>query len=119
MNAIQVEAHLMEVESSGGWFAGTGEDRPTSADFVMALTLQILVVYASDYRGPKTREYIKKVQARPAYKRVSRFEWATELLDALLTSLKIGTRERRGRLRIRIQGLDRVLKVLPARRGWL
>jgi glutathione S-transferase len=69
-----VEAHLTRVEPKGGWFAGTGEDRPTSADFVMALTLQIFVVYASEYTGPKTREYIKKVQARPAYKKVSRFE---------------------------------------------
>jgi glutathione S-transferase len=66
-----VEARLTEVESRGGWFAGTGEDRPTSADFVMALTLQIFVVYAPEYTGPKTREYMKKVQARPAYKKVS------------------------------------------------
>lgn len=58
------------MESKGGWLAGTGEDRPTSADFLMVLTLQIFLNRAPEYAGPKIREYVKKVQARPAYKKV-------------------------------------------------
>ena len=70
MGSIQIEARLIEVESKGGWLTGTGEDRPTSADFLMVLTLQIFLNRAPEYAGPKTREYVKKVQARPAYKKV-------------------------------------------------
>ncbi|KAJ3527636.1 hypothetical protein NMY22_g9714 [Coprinellus aureogranulatus] len=64
-----IESRLVEVESKGGWLAGTGEDRPTSADFLMFLTLQIFLTRAPEYAGPKIKAYVKKVQDRPAYKK--------------------------------------------------
>mgnify|MGYP001413820548 CR=1 FL=1 len=64
----QLEAHLTKVEKTG-WFAGL--DHPTSADFMMAFTLDIFVLRAPEFVGPKVKEWVKKVQARPAYKRVS------------------------------------------------
>lgn len=63
-----IEAQLTKVESKGGWLAGAGH--PTSADFMMSITLQIFLKDAPEYAGPKTKEYVKRVQERPAYKKV-------------------------------------------------
>jgi len=53
---------LEEVSATGGWFAGT--DRPTSADFVIAFTLEMFARVCPELLGPRTREYIKKIESR-------------------------------------------------------
>ncbi|PPQ78830.1 hypothetical protein CVT25_010623 [Psilocybe cyanescens] len=60
-----IEAHLAKTNL---WFAG-GEN-PTSADYMMGFTLEILANRAPEFTGPKTMEYVKRMQARPAYQRV-------------------------------------------------
>jgi len=60
-----IEAHL--AKTSSGWFAGG--DHPTSADFMMAFPLEWMGSLAPDALGPKTKEYVKRVHERPAYKR--------------------------------------------------
>lgn len=62
-----IEAQLAKVESKGGWLAGDGEDRPTSADFMMSITLQLMLQSAPECAGPRIKEYVKKFQNRPAY----------------------------------------------------
>ncbi|KAF6766063.1 glutathione S-transferase [Ephemerocybe angulata] len=66
-----IESHLEVVESKGGWFAGTGEDKPTSADFMMSFTLETFLKVAPEFVGPKTKEYVKRLEARPAYQRAT------------------------------------------------
>ncbi|KAF6766062.1 glutathione S-transferase [Ephemerocybe angulata] len=62
-----IENQLTKVESKGGWLAGTAG--PTSADFMMSVTLQLFLERAPEYAGPKTKEYVKRIQERPAYKK--------------------------------------------------
>ncbi|KAF9456872.1 thioredoxin-like protein [Collybia nuda] len=59
-----IDAHLNKVTS---WFAGG--DHPTSADFQMAFPLEAIVTTAPDLASQKMKEYVKRVQERPAYKR--------------------------------------------------
>ncbi|KAI9451341.1 thioredoxin-like protein [Russula earlei] len=56
-------------KSPTGWFAG-GSD-PTMADFMMAFSLERAYERMPDAIGPNTKAWIKRVQERPAYKRVS------------------------------------------------
>ena len=60
----QIESHL----ETRTWFAGG--DHPTSADFLMGFTLEIMHDVVPQYVGPKVIEYLKRIQERPAYKRV-------------------------------------------------
>ncbi|KAF9269191.1 thioredoxin-like protein [Marasmius fiardii PR-910] len=55
-----VESHL----SRKAFFAGGSE--PTSADFMMIMPAEILEYL--DVAGPKTKEYVKRIHERPAYK---------------------------------------------------
>ncbi|KAH9485984.1 Glutathione S-transferase 3 [Psilocybe cubensis] len=59
-----IEKHL---EKNKVWFAGG--DNPTASDYMMGFTLEILVNRAPEVAGPKTIEYVRRMQARPAYKR--------------------------------------------------
>jgi len=62
LNALsQVEAQL---EKSGDWLAGGPE--PTSADFLMGFTLQVSWSRAPEFIGPKTKEYLLRIQERQA-----------------------------------------------------
>ncbi|KAM5531415.1 hypothetical protein V8D89_014939 [Ganoderma adspersum] len=63
-HAELIENHLTKTD---GWFAG-GEE-PTSADYMMIFCLEAWATQDKDALGPKTMEYIKRVHARPAYKR--------------------------------------------------
>ncbi|KAI0791687.1 thioredoxin-like protein [Abortiporus biennis] len=59
-----IETHLSKGQE---WFAGGSE--PTSADYMMSFALE---AWANGYPavlGGKTKEYVKRVHARPAYKR--------------------------------------------------
>jgi len=64
-NCELIESHLEKTKT--GWLAGG--DEPTSADFLMVFGLETLVSSGSEYVGPKSKEYVKRVQERPAYKR--------------------------------------------------
>ncbi|KAF9055593.1 thioredoxin-like protein [Panaeolus papilionaceus] len=69
-HAILIEKHLQKIKDTAGgkgWFAG-GDD-PTSADFMMSFTLEVFVERSPEYVGPLMREYVKRLQSRPAYKR--------------------------------------------------
>jgi hypothetical protein len=37
---------------------------------MMSFTVETLIAVAQEYAGPKAKEWVKKVQARPAYQRV-------------------------------------------------
>ncbi|KAG2005047.1 glutathione S-transferase [Coprinopsis cinerea AmutBmut pab1-1] len=63
-----IESRLEQVASKGGWFAGLAH--PTSADFILSFTLEVFVQRAPEYTGKLTKEYVKRVQSREAYKRV-------------------------------------------------
>ncbi|KAI0264727.1 thioredoxin-like protein [Gloeopeniophorella convolvens] len=52
---------------SGDWFAGGLE--PTAADFMMTYGLEFMHKLAPDALGPKTKAWMDRVHARPAYKR--------------------------------------------------
>ncbi|KAF8958240.1 glutathione S-transferase [Flammula alnicola] len=71
LNAPELERHgkLIEshLEKTQGWFAG-GE-HPTSADYMMSFTLEILLNRAPEFAGSNVKEYVKRIQDRPAYKR--------------------------------------------------
>jgi len=67
-NVLQIEMHLTKVGRTG-WFAGL--DHPTSADFMMCYTLDEFVLQASEFAGSKAKEWVKKMQGRPAFKKVS------------------------------------------------
>jgi len=64
-NAQLIEDHL--AKQPHGWFAG--EEYPTGADFMMSFALEALSSRASDVMGPKMKEYVERMHARPAYKR--------------------------------------------------
>ncbi|TFK62860.1 thioredoxin-like protein [Pluteus cervinus] len=59
-----IETHL---EKSGDWFAGGNS--PTSADFLMSFGMETFVLRSPESLGPKSKEYVERIQARPAYKR--------------------------------------------------
>ncbi|KAF8991979.1 glutathione S-transferase [Cyathus striatus] len=60
-----VEAHLEKTK--GSWVAG-GQN-PTSADYLLGFSLEMLVLFAPEYAGTRVKEYVNNVQTRPAYKR--------------------------------------------------
>ncbi|KAF9069459.1 thioredoxin-like protein [Rhodocollybia butyracea] len=60
-NINMIESHL----SKRDWLAGGSE--PTSADFLMSYPMEIADLYKLG--GPVTHAYVKRMQARPAYKR--------------------------------------------------
>ncbi|KAG6831466.1 hypothetical protein H0H92_010375 [Tricholoma furcatifolium] len=78
-----IEDHLSHAES--GWFAGGEEPtvlsylvptnklelslRSQAADFQMAFPLEAVVASAPNLAKPKINDYVKRVHARPAYKR--------------------------------------------------
>jgi len=64
-NAKLIEDHL--AKQPHGWFAG--EDHPTGADFMMSFALEAVSSRGSEYMGPKMKEYVERIHARPAYKR--------------------------------------------------
>ncbi|KAI1798067.1 thioredoxin-like protein [Ganoderma leucocontextum] len=63
-HAELIEKHLTK---TNGWFAG-GEE-PTSADYMMIFCLEAWATQDKGALGPKAIEYIKRVHARPGYKR--------------------------------------------------
>ncbi|KAJ7582950.1 thioredoxin-like protein [Mycena floridula] len=69
--ASQLEKHGKLIEDhlakTNGWFAGGST--PTSADYMMLFGLETFINRAPEYVGPKMREYVLRVQARPAYKK--------------------------------------------------
>ncbi|KAF8652540.1 hypothetical protein AX16_004352 [Volvariella volvacea WC 439] len=71
LNGAELERHgkLIEthLEKSGDWIAGGSH--PTSADFLMSFCLDTFISRGPEYLGPKSREYVKRIQERPAYKR--------------------------------------------------
>ncbi|KAF5318573.1 hypothetical protein D9619_010837 [Psilocybe cf. subviscida] len=60
-----IEAHLAKSKSI--FFAGG--DEPSAADYMMAFPLEAILTEAPEMAGPKVREYVETVQARPAYKK--------------------------------------------------
>ncbi|TFK35999.1 thioredoxin-like protein [Crucibulum laeve] len=64
-HAKLIEAHL--ANSPSEWFAGG--PTPTSADYLLGFSLEILVNRAPQYVGPKIQAYVRNFEARPAYKR--------------------------------------------------
>ncbi|KII90330.1 hypothetical protein PLICRDRAFT_173766 [Plicaturopsis crispa FD-325 SS-3] len=66
-NIVFIDAHL---EKTGGLFAG-GENL-TSADYMMSFLLEALA--ASSITTPRIDTFLRRIQARPAYQRVS---WST------------------------------------------
>jgi len=64
IHADLIESHL---EKSGNWFAG-GEN-PTAADFMMSFALEAWSSRDIGVLGPKTKDYVKRIHARPAYRR--------------------------------------------------
>ncbi|KAH9930533.1 thioredoxin-like protein [Epithele typhae] len=60
----QIEEHL---EKCGDWTAGGSE--PTAADYMMVFSLEAWGNSSPFPFGPKTREYVNRAHARPAYKR--------------------------------------------------
>jgi len=65
VQAAFIEEHLSKC---GDWLAG-GQG-PTSADFMMSFALEAWVDGSPDMLGPRIKEYVKRVHARPAYQRV-------------------------------------------------
>ncbi|EIW77157.1 thioredoxin-like protein [Coniophora puteana RWD-64-598 SS2] len=59
-----IEEHLSK---TGPWFAG-GQS-PTAADYMMAFPLEAIDAANRDSLGHKSREYVKMIHERPAYKR--------------------------------------------------
>jgi len=55
----QIEAQLAK---GNEWLAG-GEE-PTSADFMLAFTLLVAADRAGEFTGPKTKEYLWRIQDR-------------------------------------------------------
>ncbi|RPD65667.1 thioredoxin-like protein [Lentinus tigrinus ALCF2SS1-7] len=64
LHAKMIEDHLAKTD---GWFAGGPE--PTSADYMMIFALEAWVSEKENQLGPKIKEYIARVHARPAYQR--------------------------------------------------
>ncbi|GJE86433.1 glutathione S-transferase [Phanerochaete sordida] len=62
--ATFIEEHLSKC---GDWLAG-GQG-PTSADFMMSFALEAWVEGNPEMLGPKIKEYVKRIHARPAYQR--------------------------------------------------
>ncbi|KAF9055591.1 glutathione S transferase [Panaeolus papilionaceus] len=65
MHADFIEGHLQKLNhkaSNKGWFAGG--DEPTSADFMMSFTLEVLVQRSPGHTGPLIKEYVQRVQSR-------------------------------------------------------
>ncbi|PIL27642.1 hypothetical protein GSI_10794 [Ganoderma sinense ZZ0214-1] len=63
-HAELIENHLTK---TNGFFAGG--DEPTSADYMMIFCLEAWASEDKSALGPKTVEYIKRIHARPGYKR--------------------------------------------------
>ncbi|KAI0746942.1 thioredoxin-like protein [Daedaleopsis nitida] len=65
-HAKMIEEHLAKTD---GWFAGGQE--PTSADFMMIFCLEAWSSEARNdgFLGPKTKAFIERAHARPAYQR--------------------------------------------------
>ncbi|KAL4258562.1 GST N-terminal domain-containing protein [Pleurotus pulmonarius] len=57
-----IESHLAK---SGNYFASDTE--PTSADYLMVFPLEALAASAPEILGPKSKEYVQRIHARPAY----------------------------------------------------
>ncbi|KAF9523100.1 glutathione S-transferase [Crepidotus variabilis] len=69
-NGTLIEEHLKKVKASGcEFFAGGTGTSPTAADYMMILTTVILATRAKEFCGEETIEYVKRIQARDAYKR--------------------------------------------------
>lgn len=66
---LQIQATFIEEHLSkcGDWLAG-GQG-PTSADFMMSFALEAWADRSPEMLGPKIREYVKRIHARPAYQR--------------------------------------------------
>ncbi|KIM85812.1 hypothetical protein PILCRDRAFT_817024 [Piloderma croceum F 1598] len=64
-NRDMIETHLKNTPS--GWFSGG--DHPTSADYMMSFPLEVFASRGGDDVGEVITEWVKKVHARPAYKR--------------------------------------------------
>ncbi|KAH9856461.1 thioredoxin-like protein [Lenzites betulinus] len=64
IHAEMIEAHLAKNDRL--FFAG-GEE-PTAADFMMIFALEVWSG-RNDVRGPKTKAYVERIHARPAYQR--------------------------------------------------
>ncbi|RDX54670.1 thioredoxin-like protein [Polyporus arcularius HHB13444] len=64
LHATMIEEHLSRTD---GWFAGGPE--PTSADYMMIFALEAWGSEKDNVLGPKTKEYVARVHARPAYQR--------------------------------------------------
>ncbi|KAF9069458.1 thioredoxin-like protein [Rhodocollybia butyracea] len=62
-NIDMIESHL----SKKDWLAGGSE--PTSADFSMSYAMEIIEKYKLGGPGGASHAYVKRMQARPAYKR--------------------------------------------------
>ncbi|KAF8991977.1 glutathione S-transferase [Cyathus striatus] len=60
-----IEAHLEKTK--GSWVAGGSH--PTSADYLLFFSLEILINRAPEFVGTRVREYVTNVQTRQAYKR--------------------------------------------------
>lgn len=65
IHAEFVEAHLNKTKSP--WFAGGTE--PTGADFMMSFPLELWYKEDPLLLGPRTQEFVKSLQERPAYKK--------------------------------------------------
>jgi hypothetical protein len=61
IHPAQIEDHLSR---SGNWFAG-GE-MPSAADYMMFFCLETFILRFPDLVGPKTREYVERVENRSA-----------------------------------------------------
>ncbi|ESK88953.1 glutathione s-transferase [Moniliophthora roreri MCA 2997] len=59
-----IEQHLAKTGSN--WFAGQSD--PTSADFMMIVPLENLILRYPNLAGPSIREYVKRAQARTSYR---------------------------------------------------
>ncbi|KAH9930515.1 thioredoxin-like protein [Epithele typhae] len=64
LHADMIEKHL---EKCGDWIAGGSE--PTAADYMMVFCLEAWGNSSPFLLGPKTKAYVNRAHARPAYKR--------------------------------------------------
>ncbi|KAI0372103.1 thioredoxin-like protein [Pilatotrama ljubarskyi] len=64
IHAEMIEKHLSKVDQ---FFAGGNE--PTSADYMMIFCLEAWSNRGGEVLGPKTKAYMERIHARPAYQR--------------------------------------------------
>jgi glutathione S-transferase len=65
----QLKVHFAYIEAELGsneWFAGA---QFTAADVQMSFPLEAASARAADYLGPRTRAFLERIHARPAYRR--------------------------------------------------